>query len=95
VYNIDATGTKIVKDESYYKGEFRGFKVDKPREIWLDYTELAQPTLGGIFFIWYYKSYFTNIYVETKYYFSTASGEKGKNYMWIHGQKQQKGAKTK
>ncbi|MGE5411136.1 MAG: hypothetical protein ACM3MI_09280, partial [Clostridiales bacterium] len=43
--------------DSYFQGEFRGFKVDNPREIWLSYVETEKPTLGAVFFAWYYLSY--------------------------------------
>ena len=55
IYTIDATAEKITKDESYFQGNFRGFNAKPPREIWLTYTEKEKPTLGSIFFVWYYK----------------------------------------
>jgi len=89
IYEIDHTGTKIIKDNSYYQGAFRAFKVDKPREIWLDYTELEKPTLGTVFFIWYYKKYFTYIKLDTKNYITTTiKGSDG--YSWMHIEKEKK-----
>lgn len=64
IYTLDKSGRQIIADDSYFQGSYRGFKVDNPREIWLNYTELEQPTLGSIFFGWYYKSYFTKIMIE-------------------------------
>ena len=64
IYTIDQTANKITKDESYSQGNFRGFKAEPPREIWLNYRETEKPTLGAIFFVWYYKSYFTNIFID-------------------------------
>ena len=82
VYTIDATAEKITKDESYFQGAFRGFNAKPAREIWLNYSEKEKPTLGSIFFVWYYKDYFTKIYItNTK---STSSVIKqGGEYVWV------------
>ena len=97
IYKIDPTGTKILEDNSYYQGQFRAFKVDNPREVWLNYTELEKPTLGTVFFIWYYKKYFTYIKLDNKNYVTTTikSGDGG--YSWIHVEKieKEKGKKKK
>ena len=63
IYKIDPSGKKIIKDDSSFKENFLGFNSKPPREIWLNFRELDKPTLGAIFFVWYYKSYFTNIYI--------------------------------
>jgi len=70
VYEISSEN-EIVNDKSYYQGKFLGFKTDKPREIWLNYREKEKPTLGSVFFVWYYKDYFTNIYIDNKTSFTT------------------------
>jgi hypothetical protein len=87
IYQLDETGTKITKDESYYKGQFKGIRVGKPREIWLDYTELDQPNLETTFFVWYYKEYFTAIKIETKKHVSTVMKNKNNQYYWLHLEK--------
>ena len=89
IYKIDPTGTKILEDNSYYQGQFRGFNVDKPREIWLNYTELEKPTLGTVFFIWYYKKYFTYIKLDNKFYVTTTI-KSGERYSWMHIEKKAK-----
>ena len=82
VYTIDGTAEKIKKDESYFQGTFRGFNAKPPREIWLNYSEKEKPTLGSIFFVWYYKEYFTNIYINNAK--STSSVIKqGGEYVWV------------
>ncbi len=84
VYTLDRTGTKVLEDRSYFQGSFRGFKTDTPRNIVLDYTEREEPTLGGIFFLWYYKKYFTQIYLKnTRYSHTLYKNEKGQ-YSWLH-----------
>jgi len=87
IYTIDQTGSKITKDESYSQSNFRGFKADPPREIWLNYRETEKPTLGAIFFVWYYKSYFTNIYIDNSKTTSTVIPDGNKNYIWVHVEK--------
>ncbi|HEY0428561.1 MAG TPA: hypothetical protein VGC76_12340, partial [Pyrinomonadaceae bacterium] len=87
IYTIDQTGNKITKDESYYQGGFRGFKTDPPREIWLNYREKDKPTLGAIFFVWYYRQYFTNIYIDNSASTSTLIKDKDKGYIWVHVEK--------
>ena len=89
VYTIDQNATKILKDESYMQENFRGFQTGNPREIWLNYSETEKPTLGAIFFVWYYKSYFTNIFIETKINTSTVVKDKStETYLWVHVEKE-------
>lgn len=87
VYEIDMTGRKIAKDASYFQKNFRGFKSEPPREIWLNYSELEKPSLGAIFFVWYYKSYFTKIFIENADSNSTAV-KTGDSYIWVHVEKE-------
>lgn len=88
VYTIDAAAEKITKDDSYFQGAFRGFNAKPPREIWLNYSEKEKPTLGAIFFVWYYKEYFTKIYIDNAK--STSSVIKqGSEYIWVHVEKEQ------
>ena len=87
IYTLDQTGNKITKDESYTQADFRGFKADPPREIWLNYRETEKPTLGAIFFAWYYKEYFTNIFIDNSKTTSTVIKDGNKNYIWVHVEK--------
>ena len=92
IYSIDRTAQNITKDESYFQGEFRGFKTEPPREIWLNYREKDKPTLGSIFFVWYYKQYFTSIVIDNSKSTSTVIKTSDK-YMWVHVTKDQKNAR--
>ena len=91
IYTIDAAAEKITKDESYFQGGFRAFNSKPPREIWLSYRELEKPTLGAIFFVWYYKDYFTNITIDNSKSTSTVI-KTGNEYMWAHVEKDPKPA---
>ena len=64
IYTIDETGTKVLHGDSYFLGDSRGFKVDNPREVLINYQDIEKPTLGAVFFAWYYKSYFTKIVID-------------------------------
>lgn len=86
IYTIDATGEKVLKDESYFQPNFRGFKSQPPREIWLNYRELNKPSLGAIFFVWYYKPYFTKIFIDNEASTSTAI-KIDDGYTWVHVEK--------
>ncbi|HTK38253.1 MAG TPA: hypothetical protein VL325_07160 [Pyrinomonadaceae bacterium] len=86
IYHIDSTGTKVISDSSYFQEGLRGFKTTPAREIWLNYRELEKPTLGSIFFVWYYKSYFTNIYIDNIKSTSTVVRD-GNEYIWVHVEK--------
>lgn len=87
IYTIDASGNKVTKDESYFQNKFLGFKSQPPREIWLNYRETEKPTLGAIFFVWYYKSYFTKIYIDNARSTSTVIQAPDKTYSWVHVEK--------
>jgi hypothetical protein len=86
IYTVDASGLKILKDESYFQKDFRGFMSEPPREIWLNYREMEKPSLGAIFFVWYYKAYFTKIFIDNAKSTSTAI-KAGDGYMWLHVEK--------
>ncbi len=93
-FKIDQTGKIILSKDSYYQGAFRGFKTEPPREIWLNYRDVKDPTLGSIFFAWYYKNYFTSIKIDNQDSFSTPfKGDK--EYTWLHVQKDMKKEKKK
>jgi hypothetical protein len=86
IYTIDAAGEKILKDESYFQANFRGFKSQPPREIWLNYRDLKKPSLGSVFFVWYYKPYFTKIFIDNEES-STTLMKMNDGYTWVHIEK--------
>jgi hypothetical protein len=93
VYTIDSEAGKITRDDSYFQGAFRAFNVKPPREIWLNYREKDKPTLGSIFFVWYYREYFTKVFIDNSS--STSSLIKnGSEYTWLHVVKDKKDART-
>ncbi|MDF2187718.1 hypothetical protein [Paraflavitalea sp. CAU 1676] len=83
-YKFDPSGQVMLDKTEYFQGQFKGFKADNPREIWLNYRDVEKPTLGAIFFVWYYKKYFTRITIDNKPSNSTVLFEPDKGYYWIH-----------
>ena len=94
IYTIDPSGEKVTKDESYFQGNFRAFNTKPPREIWLNYREKEKPTLGAVFFVWYYKEYFTKIIIDNSKSTSTVIKNEANpsGYMWLNIEKDQKPA---
>jgi len=84
VYTLDAGGTKVLEDRSYYQGKFRAVKANAEQTVLLDYSELEEPTLGGIFYLWYYKKYFKQIYLRTQTYTHTLYKSESGPYSWLH-----------
>jgi hypothetical protein len=87
-YTLDPSGTKILQSSGYYAGKFKGFPLDKGlEEITLDYTDIDEPTLGGIFFVWEYKELFKKIRLETSRSISSVLKDHTGEYYWIHVEK--------
>lgn len=95
ILTIDQSGERVLEDNSYYDTDFRGFEVKEPREVWIDQTKFEKPTLGLVFFVWYYKKYFTNIKIDNKNYVTTTINNGDGNYSWIHIEKDLKKKKRK
>lgn len=87
IYSIDRTGNKITKDETYLQTGFRGFKTGAPREIWLNYREQEKPSLGAVFFVLYYKDYFTKIFIDNAKSTSSIVQNADKSYLWVNVEK--------
>jgi len=71
IYVLDFSGEKIIKGDSYFNG-FRAYNIDdESDEIWLNYVDQEKPTMGSVFFAWYYKDYFPKIYIDNATSFTT------------------------
>jgi len=84
-YLYDKTGNNLLK-KSEFAQEYRGFKPDPKKEIWLEYETVDEPTLGSIFFVWYYRKYFDRIVADAKKFKSTVFHDE-KGYYWVHAVK--------
>ena len=85
-YLFDQTGNNLLSKVEFSQG-YRGFKPDPKKEIWLNYENLDEPSLGSIFFVWYYRRYFDRIVVDAKKFKSTVFHDKEKGYYWVHAVK--------
>ena len=94
IYTIDQTGNKLLKADSYFHGNFSEFKANKSREVVMNYMDKEKPTLGAIFFVWYYKQYFKSIVIDNSMSKSAVVRHEDKTYSWVHTEKQ-KGIKLK
>ena len=90
ILKIDKTGNKVLQDNSYYDTDFRGFEEHEQREIWINQTKFEKPTLGLVFFVWYYKKYFTYIKINNKDYITTVIKDSDGSYVWMHYEKDKK-----
>ena len=88
IYTIDHTGNKLLKADSYFHGNFSGFKVDKSQDVVMNYRDKDKPTLGSVFFVWYYKQYFKNISIDNAKSKSTVVRNKDNSYSWVHTDKE-------
>jgi len=85
-YVFDQTGNNLLQKSEYSQG-YRGFQPDAKKEIWLNYESKDEPTLGSIFFIWYYRKYFDRMVVDAKKFKSTLFHDDEKGYYWVHAVK--------
>ncbi len=84
-YLFDSTGNNLVLKSEFSQG-YKGYKPDPKKEIWLEYENVDEPTLGGAFFVWYYRTYFDRIVVDAKKIKSTVFHDE-KGYYWVHATK--------
>lgn len=85
-YQFDPGGNSLIRKFEYSQ-EYKGFKPDAKKEIWLEYVDVDEPTLGSIFFVWYYRRYFDRIVIDAKKFKSTIFHDDSKGYYWVHGTK--------
>lgn len=84
IYQIDSLGKSVLQSHDYFQGQYKYLKVGKPREVTIHYKDVEKPTLGALFFVWYYKEYFTQINIACAEMTSTAITDDKKNYTWLH-----------
>lgn len=85
-YVFDEGGNNLLY-KSEYSQQYKGFKPDSKKEIWLNYENKDEPTLGSIFFVWYYRKYFDRIVADARKFRSTLFHDEEKSYYWVHAVK--------
>jgi hypothetical protein len=71
IYQFDEKGENITRKIFIVNSSLKGAKVDKEsagKELTLNYYQLKTPSLGGVFFVLYYRKYFKNISILTQGY---------------------------
>lgn len=82
-FHYSAEGNKLPGTYSYIR-ELKGVWIGQPRELWLDYTSVDSPTLGAVYFAWYYKDFFTRIHINCRLSKSTLEKDAAGHYHWSH-----------
>jgi hypothetical protein len=85
-YIFDKTGKNLLKKNSF-TNILTGVWIGQPRELWLNYRNTDQPTIGSLFFTQSFRDYFTRIRIDTKTSTSTTTKNKYGNYTWTHKMK--------
>jgi hypothetical protein len=85
-YIFDKTGTMLIKQNSF-TNKLTGVWIGQPRELWLNYRNTDNPTLGSVFFALAFRDYFTRIRIDTRFSISTTAKDASGNYTWIHKMK--------
>ena len=85
-YLFDSTGNNLIS-KFEFSSVYKGFKPDPKKEIWLEYEKVDYPTLGSIFFVWYYRKYFDRIVINAKKFKSTVFHDE-KGFYWVHAKKE-------
>lgn len=67
---------KKVKDVSLYCAGVKGIWIGQPRVLWLNYRDCKAITLGGVFFMEYFQSFFKTINLDTQL-FTLSKSEEG------------------
>ncbi len=85
IYTFDSFGSKLKKDDSYFQGNFRGYKTGSEEKAVLNYSEFNNPTLGSIFFTWYFKDYFPEVVLNSRKARSCPfKHQEDNSYYWFH-----------
>ncbi len=87
-YIYNEYGNDLLAQNNYKQSAFKAFNIDnKETDITLNYRDKEVPTLGSIYFAWYYKKKFNSISIDCKESISTILFEDG-SYSWVHSLKE-------
>jgi hypothetical protein len=82
-YVFDRTGKFLLHKNSFIS-RVTGVWIGQPRELWLNYRNAGEPTIGSLFFALSFRDYFTRVRIDTRTCTNTTSKETNGNYSWIH-----------
>lgn len=73
-----------VKDTMQYYSELLYYKPDKEKDIELKYNECTTPSVGAIYFAWYYRRYFKSVSISCKKFsWGVFNWMNGKYSWWV------------
>jgi len=85
-YIFDRTGRNLLRQNSY-TNVITGVWIGQPRELWLNYRNTDNPTVGSVFFVLSFRDYFTRVHIDTRISTSTTTKDASGNYTWTHKMK--------
>lgn len=85
-YVFDKTGKYLLKKNSF-TNKVTSVWIGKPRELWLNYRNTKNPTLGSVFFAISFRDYFTRIRIDTQIRTISTFKDASGNYTWTHKDK--------
>ncbi len=86
-YRYDEYGRKLLEKQEYYRGGFKGLRLNTEREIKLIYEDVKFPTLGAVYFALRYRNRFREIRIETLESLSVLTFNQSRGYHWEHREK--------
>lgn len=87
-YRFDEYGRKLLERNEYYRGGFKGFRLNNERDVKLAYEDVKYPTLGSVYFALRYRNRFREIRIETLESLSVLMFNQVRGYYWEHREKQ-------
>ncbi|WP_126247022.1 hypothetical protein [Chitinophaga rhizosphaerae] len=87
MYRFDASGRQLLERYEYYRGGFKGFRLNAGREVKLAYEDVKYPTLGSVYFALRYRNRFREISIETLESFSQLMFNQVRGFYWEHREK--------
>lgn len=83
VFRLAGNREKLPAETRYYSG-LKGIWIGQPRNIYLNYRNIDTPTLGAVYFAWYYKDFFKKTTIACKQcYWELVKNADGR-YQWNH-----------
>ncbi|RYG50033.1 MAG: hypothetical protein EOO01_11620 [Chitinophagaceae bacterium] len=82
-YILNATGNTILRKDAY-RGKIQAIKANPSGEVILDNSQFDHPSMGAVFFVWYYKEYFRHITIQNKETKTTVFKRPDGTFYWVH-----------
>lgn len=87
-YRFDENGKQLLERYEYYRGGFKGYRLNTERAVKLAYDDVKSPTLGAVYFALRYRNRFREIRIETLESHSLLVFSQTRGYYWDHKEKE-------